>query len=234
MEGASLQENRMMEEAGRSVPHAIPPGLEEVFEIRPPSVPREANAIVDERMGGCIGYAYEGARGVWHIYNYLGDVVAMEELPLEEPLIDPLDVLIVGGVVLKIGRLGWVARKRVVTGAAATGAAMMQRFARLLTQKLLSPSAKQLKFTETAARHMLEPGRYVPLHILSAAIRFGARKADPQGVKGLFMYRAEMLKLRKTKVMINGRSEVRYIPQKYNLEVVVRESDWIITHFLYK
>ncbi|WP_208933618.1 hypothetical protein [Paracidovorax avenae] len=229
-----MQKAQETEDAGRPIQHAIPPGVEDVFEIRPPSVPKAANAIVDERMGGCIGYAYEGARGVWHIYNYLGDVVAMEELPLEEPLIDPLDVLIIGGAVLKIGRWGWMARKKAAAAATATSAAMMQRFARLLTAKLLSPSPRQLKFTETAAKHMSESGRYVPLHILSAAIRFGARKADPQGVKGLFMYRAEMLKLRKTKVMINGRSEVRYIPQKYNLEVVVRESDWTITHFLYK
>lgn len=41
---------------------------------------------------------------------------------------------------------------------------------------------------------------------------------DPQGVKGAFLFTAKMLK--------NGRA--------YVIEVVVRESDWTILHFLYK
>ncbi|MDA8446683.1 hypothetical protein [Paracidovorax valerianellae] len=224
------------EEPGRSIQHAIPPGVTDAFEIRPPSVPKSANAIIDEQMGGCIGYVHEGARGVWNIYNGMGDQVAIEELPLEASPIDPLDVLILGGIVFKIGRWGWLARKNGSAVAAVTsaGTAVMQRFVKLLRTKLLAPQARQIKFTETAARHMAEPGRYVPIHILAAAIRFGTRKIDPQGAKGLFMYRIEMMKLRKTKVMINGRAEIRYIPQKYNLEVVVRESDWTVMHFLYK
>ncbi|WP_170146320.1 hypothetical protein [Paracidovorax anthurii] len=42
-------------EVGKSIRHVIPPGVVDAFEIRPPSVPKTANAIFDEQMGGCIG-----------------------------------------------------------------------------------------------------------------------------------------------------------------------------------
>lgn len=72
---------------------------------------------------------------------------------------------------------------------------------------------------------MLEPGRYVPLYIQEKAIRYGKRMADPRKVKGLCRYEIEMYKLyRKT-------AATEY--KKYTLEVVVRESDWTITHFMY-
>ncbi len=44
------------------------------------------------------------------------------------------------------------------------------------------------------------------------------RERDPQGVKGAFLYTAKMLR--------NG--------TEYTLEILVREADWTILHFLYK
>ncbi|MDA8521048.1 hypothetical protein [Acidovorax sp. NCPPB 4044] len=221
-------------EPGLIINHNIPPGVWEEFEIKPSFIPPTARRIVDEQMGGCIGYADEGARGVWHIYNAVGQKVAIEEIPLEASPIDPFDVLIIGGLLLKVGRWGWIARKNGTKAMATTGTAVVQKFAKLLRAKLLAPKARQLKFTRTAAQHMAEPGRFVPIYILEGAIRLGARTADPQRIKGLYMYRAEMIKLRKTNVVINGRVEVRYFSQKYKLEVLVREADWTISHFLYK
>jgi hypothetical protein len=75
-----------------------------------------------------------------------------------------------------------------------------------------------LKFTATTAARMATPGRFVPVHILHLAIKFGKRTADPQGIKGAFLYTTRMLK--------NGR--------EYTLEVVLRESDQTILHFLFK
>jgi hypothetical protein len=44
------------------------------------------------------------------------------------------------------------------------------------------------------------------------------RVPDPQGVKGAFQYTVKMLR--------NG--------AEYTLEIVVREADWTILHFLYR
>ena len=65
---------------------------------------------------------------------------------------------------------------------------------------------------------MAVKGRHVPLHILHLALKYGQRRVDPQGVKGAFLYTAKMFR--------NGK--------QYTLEVVVRERDWTILHFLYK
>ncbi|CCG88465.1 hypothetical protein EPIR_3102 [Erwinia piriflorinigrans CFBP 5888] len=81
--------------------------------------------------------------------------------------------------------------------------------------------------TETAAKHMYQPSRYVPLQIQERTIRYGRRMPDPRGGQGMFRYETEIYKLRFDKL----RRE--YVHQKYKFEVVVRESDWTISHFKY-
>ncbi|MBK24064.1 MAG: hypothetical protein CME70_08700 [Halobacteriovorax sp.] len=78
--------------------------------------------------------------------------------------------------------------------------------------------AKSLKFTSTTARHMENTSRHVPINTLSTAIMYGKRTIDPQGAANTFKYTIEMFK--------NGK--------KYNLEVVLRETDNTILHFLYR
>jgi hypothetical protein len=85
--------------------------------------------------------------------------------------------------------------------------------------------ARNLKMTETAAKHMLEPSRYVPLQIQERAIRFGKRMPDPREGKGMFRYETDIYKLRYDK------QRREYVHQKYKFEVIVRESDWTISHF---
>ncbi len=65
---------------------------------------------------------------------------------------------------------------------------------------------------------MADPARRVPHHILKLAIRFGTRTPDPQGVVGAFRYVIPMVR--------NGR--------QYTLEVVLREADKTVLHFLYR
>ena len=79
-------------------------------------------------------------------------------------------------------------------------------------------SLKSLKFTATTAARMEMRGRHVPLHILHLALKYGRRAPDPQRVQGAFLYTIKMLK--------NGK--------EYALEIVVREKDWTILHFLFK
>jgi hypothetical protein len=89
--------------------------------------------------------------------------------------------------------------------AAVTGA-MRTAFRRL--------SLKSLKFTETTAARMATRGRHVPVHIRSS--RVGETRTR-RGYKA-FPYTVKMLK--------NGK--------EYALEIVVREKDWTILHFLFK
>lgn len=90
-------------------------------------------------------------------------------------------------------------------------------------------SSRALKMTATPAKHMLNPGRYVPLQLQEKVIRYGKRTPDPQKASGLFHYESEIYKL------VENRAEKgTYIYKKYMIEVLVREKDWTITHFLYK
>ena len=90
----------------------------------------------------------------------------------------------------------------------------------VLTQgeKSVAELAGRLKFTETAGRHMAEAGRYVPRHTLSEAIQTGARMPDPQGASGAVKI--------VTEIWVNNKKRI--------LEIVYRESDDTILHFLYK
>ncbi|SUB16406.1 Uncharacterised protein [Pantoea agglomerans] len=73
---------------------------------------------------------------------------------------------------------------------------------------------------------MYEPGRYVPLHIQERAIRYGRRHGrSSQTGEGMYRYETEMYKLHRKKNITEYK--------KYTLEVVVRVSDWTITHFKY-
>lgn len=72
-------------------------------------------------------------------------------------------------------------------------------------------------FAKKAAMHMAEKGRYVPIQILSEAIKHGTAKPDPQGTNAT-MYYIEMIK--------NG--------AKYTLEALYDEVSNTIYHFLYK
>ena len=78
--------------------------------------------------------------------------------------------------------------------------------------------AGKLRFTETAGRHMTEAGRFVPRNTLADAILNGTRMADPQGAPGA-------IKIVQN-IIVNGKEKV--------LEIIYRESDNTILHFLYK
>jgi hypothetical protein len=65
---------------------------------------------------------------------------------------------------------------------------------------------------------MGEAGRFVPLHTLADAIQGGTRMADPQGAAGAIKIVQE--------ISVNGSSKT--------LEIIYREADNTILHFLYK
>ncbi|MGB8498923.1 MAG: hypothetical protein WCD85_13110 [Pantoea agglomerans] len=194
------------------------------FELRPRVLPRNAQPVLDESSGMCIGYSVAQAPGLWQIYDVQGHFVRLEEAPLETPLIDPTDIALLAFGVFRIFRAGRAlleAGTRAAISARLSQATIMFLRARLKT----GLSACNLKMTETAARHMYEPGRYVPLHIQERAIRYGRRMADPRNGEGMYRYETEMYKLHRKKNITEYK--------KYTLEVVVRVSDRTITHFKY-
>jgi hypothetical protein len=66
------------------------------------------------------------------------------------------------------------------------------------------------------------------VYILERAIRYGRRMADPRLGAGAYRYEIEM-----TRLVLNKATRA-FERRAYMLEVVVRESDWTIFHFLYK
>jgi len=202
----------------------LPQGV--FFEIRPSHLPGNAKPITDETSGMCIGYSVAQAPGLWQIYDVQGHFVRLEEAPLETPLIDPTDIALFGLGIFRILRTGRVLFE---SGArAAVYAKLSQSTISFLRSRLkLGLHARNLKMTEAAAKHMYEPGRYVPLQIQERAIRYGKRMADPRKGDGMFRYETRMFKLRFNK------QTLQYEYKEYTLEVVVRESDWTISHFKY-
>lgn len=196
-----------------------------MFDLRPIDIPAGAVPIFDDELCAVIGYRHECTTGVYRLYNLEGKIVGIEEKGLETPLIDPLDLIFfAGGIFRAIG-------KGIVTGTIRTAPKVAALTATRISARVLAISVlgamrtafkglsvRSLKFTAITAARMATKGRYVPTHILHLAIKYGKRVADPQGVKGAFLYT--------TKIFRNG--------TEYTLDVVVRESDWTILHFLYK
>jgi hypothetical protein len=188
----------------------------------------------DESTNVVVAFRYSSG-GYYEIYDLEGTFVESGEPGLESPLIDPIDILAGGLTGLGRGLVGGGGRAviRGVAGGAGRGtAASVGRAGLLATIRLLSRRAiiavrgvyrairfrGPLSFTGTTAARMADPARRVPHHILKLAIRFGARSPDPQGVAGAFRYAIPMFR--------NGR--------QYTLEVVIREADQTVLHFLYR
>lgn len=166
-----------------------------VFEVRAPKLPSGAVPVFDESLKAIVGYRHRVATGVYHIYDLNGALVGMEEKGLESPAIDPIDLIFLfGGVFRSLG-------KGVIKGAIRRTPRVAATTASRLSARLLLAAAagamrkafkelmvRDLKFTATTAARMMAKGRYVPVHILQLAIKYGMRAPDPQGVKGAFVY----------------------------------------------
>lgn len=203
----------------------LPQGV--FFEIRPKILPNNAKPITDDESGMCIGYSVSQAPGLWRIYDAEGNFVILEEASLESPLIDPLDIALLAGGVFRVFMAGRsLLQSRTI---AAVTVKLSQSTIIILRGRLkIGLSARNLKMTETAAKHMHNPARYVPLQLQEKAIRYGRRIPDPKKTQGVFLYETEMYRL-----VENRKIRGTYIYKKYTLEVVVREKDWTIYHFQY-
>ncbi len=183
-----------------------------LFQFLPPSVPEGAQPIHDEALDAIIGYRI-GFGGVFRTYDLSGELQSIDELPLEAPLIDPLDAVVLAGTAWKLG-------SRLVRGAvlARAGVTVSQTVLIPLRAKYFALARRDLRFMAAPLANMKKPERFVPVHILRLAILHGKRTPDPKGTAGFFMYRI--------KVMFRGKP--------YELEVLLYEREYTIVHFLYE
>ncbi|MDM3623238.1 hypothetical protein [Proteus mirabilis] len=201
------------------------------------TIPSGSIPVVDEDSGMCIGYLY-GISGVYDVYDATGEYLGKYELPLVSPLIDPLDIILLGGWFVKNGA-------KLTTLLKGGGTSLVKAGTIKLTDHLISLlrgrlkiglSPRTLKFTPKAASHMAEAERYVPITIIEKAIRYGQRGVDTKGRSALILKRY-IIKIKKYRYSskiknLNGKNinEVK----EYTLEVVVDEKTWTVTHFMYK
>ncbi|GAA3589084.1 hypothetical protein GCM10023078_15980 [Gibbsiella greigii] len=166
----------------------------EYFELRPRNPPLNSKPIVDDESGMCIGYSVSQAPGLWQIYDADGVFIRMEEAPLESPLIDPTDLALIAFGAFRLFRVG---KALLETGVkTAVTVKLSEATISILRGRLkMGLSARVLRMTESSAKHMLTPGRYVPLQIQEKAIRYGTRTPDPLKKPGFFRYEARMYKL---------------------------------------
>ncbi|QHA89800.1 hypothetical protein FO014_01700 [Serratia rhizosphaerae] len=175
----------------------------------------------------CIGYSVAQAPGLWRIYDADGVFVRLEEAPLEAPLIDPTDLALIAFGVFRLFRVGKALLESGVKTAVTVK--LSQATVSILRGRLkMGLSARAIRMSESSAKHMLTPGRYVPLQIQEKVIRYGARTADPRKKPGIFRYEARIYKL-----VEDRQNKGSYIYKSYRLEVLVREADWTIMHFQY-
>lgn len=199
-----------------------PPEAGTVFVVRPPRLPPGAVPLYDDDTQTVIGFRTESS-GVYRIYDLEGNMVGMDEKGLETPLIDPIDLIFIfGGAFRILARAGartaiQVGARASVVGVRALITTVGESIALALRATLRRLLAGELKFTATTAARMATTGRYVPVHILRLAVRYGARAADSQGAVGAFEYTIPMVR--------NG--------VRYTLKVVLREVDSTVLHFHY-
>lgn len=214
----------------------LPKGEYFALELTSP-VPPGAVPVVDEDSGICIGYLY-GFSGVYDVYDATGEYLGKYELPLESPLIDPLDIILIGGWFIKNGL-------KLVTLLKAGGSSLVKAGSIKLTEHLVSLlrgrlklglSPRTLKFTPKAAAHMAEAERYVPITIIEKAIRYGKRGIDAKGRSALVLkrYTINIKKYRYPSTTKNLQGKNINEIKEYTLEVVVDERAWTVTHFMYK
>jgi hypothetical protein len=218
------------------LPSGSPP--EELIMFKPPVRLARGEPIYDDESGAVIGFMVHIDTGLNNFYNLNGIFVAGDEIGLEEPLLDPIDFVMIFG-----GLARGVARAALRTGIRAAASAGSKVIIRALTTTAIAGlrssfrvfvSGRTLKFTATTAAWMATKGRYVPVHMLKTAIRYGAREADPQGVKGAFRYTLKII--RSDPGIVASDPASSWAGKTYNLVVVVKEelTSNTVLHFLYE
>ena len=167
-----------------------------IFELRHRNIPTDAVPVFDEDIGAVIGYRQERS-GIFKTFDINGELVDIQELPLEKPLLDPIDLITIGGLAAVSVRKALQAGG-IVFSASAAGRKAIELLSQTTVQSLRAvfrrAATGTLKFTATTAPYMRNPHRYVPIHILKLAIRFGKKLPDPGKTPGASLYTTSMFR----------------------------------------
>jgi len=188
-----------------------------IFELRLKDIPSDAVPVFDEDIGAVVGYRQE-LDGVFKTFDLNGDLVDIQELPLEKPFLDPIDLITIDGLVAVSVRKALQAGGVVFTASTAGRKAielLSQSTLQTLRAVFRRTATGTLKFTAKTAPYKRNPHRYVPIHILKMAIKFGRKLPDPGKAPGASLYTTTMFR--------NGK--------RYTLNVVVRNRDRTVLHF---
>jgi hypothetical protein len=194
--------------------------------------------IFDDDNQAVVGYMY-GSDGFYAIYDLSGKEVWSAEEPVETPLLDPIDfIFIAEGLARGVGK---AALKLGVRMAASAGSkALIREITAVVIGTMRAGlraiiSARTLKFTATTAQRMATKGRFVPVHMLKMAIRFGVREADPQGVKEAFQYTLKLIRS-EPNIAPGLNPAASWAGRTYTLKVVVKEelTSNTVLHFHYQ
>ncbi|ETF00974.1 hypothetical protein W822_21330 [Advenella kashmirensis W13003] len=217
---------------------------EEILYYLPPGVKADSVPIFDEEENAVIGFHWtdpsvpkENQRFAPHVtYDIEGKIISESHIydppiqpvyPLENAILffvggTGIRAIFSGGKSLVVGGGTRLARSFAI--GAGSGLITQSAITALKVSFRVLTTREIFKFTATTLRHMGETGRYVPTQILYLAFRYGKKTPDPKGIAGLFRYEIPI----KTVTSANGQVRNRV------LEVVIRDKDLTIMHFLYK
>lgn len=138
-------------------------------------LPEGVKPVIDVSAGLCIGYLY-GMNQTYHLYDIRGHYQAMYVLPQGSALFDPLDLLLVSGVVTEPdGQAAFLTRncttRKVRSGSSVLNIQMIPS----LKSRLNPDSSEKVKYSLPAARAMADKKRYIPDYIIKTTIKNGEK-----------------------------------------------------------
>jgi hypothetical protein len=76
-----------------------------VFEVPLLSMPKGPVPVYDDQLHAVVGYRHETTTGVFRLYDLEGNYLGMEEVGIESPLLDPIDLIVLfGGLLRGVGK----------------------------------------------------------------------------------------------------------------------------------
>lgn len=188
------------------------------------SLPEGVKPVIDKSAGLCIGYLY-GMNNIYHLYDIKGYYQAMYALSPESALFDPLDLLLVSGILAEPdGKASFLMRNGTIRAVNSGSAVLnMQIIPALMSRPDLNRKRK-IKYAPLAARAMTERSRYIPAYILDRTIKKGKQTKIATAVYGGDLFTCFM-KIKK--FSNNGQC------QDVNLNVIFDTDKKIIKEFNY-
>ncbi|MDH0356592.1 hypothetical protein [Morganella sp. GD04133] len=138
-------------------------------------MPEGVKPVIDGSAGLCIGYLY-GMGDIYHVYDINGYSQGLCTLAPESALSEPLDLLLVSGIVAEPdGRISLLMRYGTIRSVSSGSTLRDMPVIQALKSKIIQHNTKRIRYSPLAIRAMAERHRYVPAYILDRAVKKGRR-----------------------------------------------------------